>query len=545
MSKGRIVVSGLVVAISSRGAVGQYVVNHRVDGGSVRHKSEPALRMCGPTKEVMVAWHEHFNPSVQVHYNVWAIDASGFRTDPGIIPGTNSQVADPMVAFDSNGMGWVGCFNRNSPTNFWLAPKTAGAQYVQTAIPIFDQNVDKGVLVAGPPPGGGADQLNLFYAWMPQPIPPNDSSRLRGMISPPAPSSFAVGPSGGNHGGPNGAVIVRNQPTMLGHIVVAYAAPEPVPTPAEPLPNVYEPRATRSTDGGASWVNSINPTRAAKPSAAAQYEDIVWFRPVPRTTPPNADPYPNVLPELGPYVFNTPSLAADRSNESTMYMAFLGRTLSTSVLTPQNFDNIDLMIAQSIDGGADFSGNPLGSQVLHITDADLGDPPGSIQFLPAITVDGSGGVHVFYYVAWLDGVWKFQVKLATIPVFRVQSPRPTIQFLELTPPFDMEGSPSPSLSDNRRFFGEYIQADSWKCDVWGAFVAREAGQVAVSTFASQVNFCMDADANRDGAVNTLDPSQFAHFYALNDSRADLNHNSLVEAGDITRFLESYSCACNP
>lgn len=340
----------------------------------------------------------------------------------------------------------------------------------------------------------------------------------------------------GTSGGPNGAVIVRNAQGIVGRWVVAQHAPHDVT--GNPGNHGHKPRVTRSPDGGAAWSNSVDLTRAWHPAQSTS-EEIKWSYPVPAA----GDPYPQVLPEFGPYVLNTPSLAVDPKVETKMYLAFLGRTSSESGLN--TYDNIDLMIAQSTDGGVDFSGDPVGSNVLHLTDSDLGDPAGAIQFLPAITVVNSGAVHILYYAAWLEqGIWTYRVKLATIDAFSVTS-HPSVSHLNLTDVFDMEDGLQGSLSFNRRFFGDYIQVDSMDCEVWGMYVAKLSGEATFGTYVAQVNWCMDSDSNRDGLVTTMDPSVFANYFILNDPRADLNHNSTIEASDVTRFLESYSCACNP
>jgi hypothetical protein len=136
-----------------------------------------------------------------------------------------------------------------------------------------------------------------------------------------------------------------------------------------------------------------------------------------------------LLPQGGPSVLNAPCIAADPRDEQIVYMVFLGRTNSAN-----GGANIDLFIARSDDGGANFSYDDEtvpqpGKRVLHLRDEDLGDPEQSLQFLPSIAVDAWGGVHVLYYVGWKVTVgeaveWRYQVKMVSLEQFRV-FPHPT------------------------------------------------------------------------------------------------------------------------
>jgi hypothetical protein len=249
-----------------------------------------------------------------------------------------------------------------------------------------------------------------------------------------------------------------------------------------------------------------------------------------------------IIPPEGPYVLNTPSLAADPTDDSRQYMAFLGRTASTGP------NDIDLFIAYSADGGANFAGAVQGQQVLHLTDAQLGDPPGAVQFMPCIAVASTGQVGVFYYVATSDGAnfWQYKLKLVVLQPFSLPlQPNPSLWTLDITPVWGMGDAATLYLKNDRVFFGDYCMAHSRGCELWFGFVSRHEHTVSVGTYVCQVNLCVDADSDNDGALTAADPPLFASRFASGDFRADLNRNSQLDAGDVTRFLQSYSCQCNP
>jgi hypothetical protein len=49
----------------------------------------------------------------------------------------------------------------------------------------------------------------------------------------------------------------------------------------------------------------------------------------------------------------------------------------------------------------------------------------------------------------------------------------------------------------------------------------------------------------DNSLSVTDTSLFSDFYLAGDPRADVNRDCLVNASDIGRFFESYSCGCTP
>jgi hypothetical protein len=139
------------------------------------------------------------------------------------------------------------------------------------------------------------------------------------------------------------------------------------------------------TDDNVNWQMSTGPTKATIPGGnPIDVNGIPWN--AMRTMHTTA---------VGPaFIPNFPSAAVHPSDPDIVYVAFMGRTVGSS--------NIDLFIARSSNGGADFDGSPAGSSVLHLTDLALGDPANTAQIIPTITIDQQGGINLIYYQAWVN-----------------------------------------------------------------------------------------------------------------------------------------------
>lgn len=87
-------------------------------------------------------------------------------------------------------------------------------------------------------------------------------------------------------------------------------------------------------------------------------------------------------------------------------------------------------------------------------------------------------------------------------------------------------------------------ADARGCEVWGGYTSRHEGG-AVRVYATNVNLCLDADVDKDGALDGDDVNRFGASYVQGSIIADVNRDSIVNANDLNHFVLSYSCACNP
>jgi hypothetical protein len=192
-------------------------------------------------------------------------------------------------------------------------------------------------------------------------------------------------------------------------------------------------------------------------------------------------------------------------------------------------------------------------EVLHLTDSDLGDPPGSRQIIAAISVDELGGLDIVYYRAGetIDPptAWYYRVKYARIKQF---APRhPALSTYDLTADFDIIGvqglvsDPQPNQPFNYKI-GDYCSIDTRGCEVYIGYMSRHEGGPLAVYVTKMLLDCNDAaDVNSDQLLNSLDPLAFADGYATGSAVADVNHDMQVDMLDISRFFEAYACGCNP
>lgn len=209
----------------------------RVDNGLNRHRAETALRLSPNEDEVIVAWIEYGSSTFAlVHYCVGNLQQpTPTFTTAGPIPGANTTTsADPTIAYMNECTAWIGAFNTTAspppPSRFWLASKVPLASAFNLAKSLTPgSEVDKPVLVAGPPSAGGPDVLGLTYA-----SPSTLGFRLRRMTSLVyEPNVFPSAPVGadasGDFGGPNSAAILR---TVQSCRPVGGRVPSSRPSPA-------------------------------------------------------------------------------------------------------------------------------------------------------------------------------------------------------------------------------------------------------------------------------------------------------------------------
>lgn len=544
------------------------------------HVSELALRASPSTFDIIAAWHEHPRfPFSRVNYNV-SIDGKSFRTllPPTVqnphpenrvpLPScwTDYQGADPSVTFMQDGTGWIGHLGEYSPNTFlydrlWIAKKNPGAQFASTASPSIapsTEQVDKDVIAAGPPRQGDGDVLGAFFVMQPrttgQQALPRDilSPPQFDYCTPPPPPITIVDMAHvqGEYPAPNAAVILRDAPgsPLKGRWVVGQYHL----TPARP----WAQYSDNSGQSQTTWHPSISPTSARKADAAhlSEVETIDWSQSWQAPKPAYFEHYP--------------LLAFDPNAPSKVYMAFTGRSPSESS------SNIDIFIAQSTEGGVDFSGDTglgAGKNVIRLTDYDLGDDlfngalGPAVQFFPNIAVDQWGTLHVMYYVGWKNWdslEWIYKVRLAHIPNFDVTQ-RPTVTTVDLTSYFFSLNDPSMALwtqdRGGRPFIGDYINAlDVRGCEVIGGYIAPPedggpAGVFVSFTLIPNSTCVIDPNcyANCDGTtvapiLNANDFLCFLNRYAAGESYANCDGSTVapvLNANDFQCFLNKYSAGC--
>jgi hypothetical protein len=192
-----------------------------------------------------------------------------------------------------------------------------------------------------------------------------------------------------------------------------------------------------------------------------------------------------------------------------------------------------LYIAQSIDGGASF---PV-QKIVQLTDSQLGDPPASDQFMPAITVDKFGGVNLLYFrrsVPAGDLALQYDVNYARIANFTVPLSG-TIQVRRLTPRFN----PVPVTGGT---LGHYLMMDHSGCEVWVAYPRADNVLGVCDVFVQHINISA-ADVTDDADVTPIDMAAFVNALSAGDPSADLNHDGILNAIDVQTFVTAYSCGC--
>jgi hypothetical protein len=530
--------AGIVLAAGSAVSA-QSVVTYQADDGSNHMRFEMSMRASKTTRDILIDWHEFINPqgSAIVYYNA-STDGYVFRTNPGAVPlppgWYDGSGSDPTVAFNFDGTGYVeyiGWDIAHTQVDFLVASKAPGQAYASTASTLgIAGKIDKGVIVAGPPEGGAAvpDLVGMVCIYS-----DNYTVEHTGQVAFDLTDPGQRDPVGrnnlpwGNRGDTSAVVILRNtptQPSLAGRWVTACAEGGPT-----------KPKVAYSHNGR-EWLDSENPVTATipcDPPCSQQRENVVFWT----VSTPDA----SLFPGGGPFVPNQPTLATDPRDERVQYLTFLGRTPSGINSNPAD---VDIFVAVSTDGGVDFTGDPSaneqpGDRVLHLRGlADLGDPPGSIRMFPNVTVDMHGQVHVAYYVATRIetedpnpdpvAVWRYKVKLATIPSFSV-FPHPAVTTTDLTGWFSLDG-PYVRMNGDRPILGDYMNMiDSRACEVVVGYFAREPGSSAAPSVRVSVV-----------RLSTPDCQPGAACYANCDGSTE---SPILNVADFTCFLDSYASGC--
>jgi hypothetical protein len=241
----------------------------------------------------------------------------------------------------------------------------------------------------------------------------------------------------------------------------------------------------------------------------------------------------------GTFVFhNFPSIAVDPTNPLRVFVAFAGRSSPTA-------NNVDLYLALSRDGGTSFVTN----DVLRITDTMLhettllgGNSPD--QFMPAVTVDNTGGVNIMYYTTsnpddeTSDRV-QLSPRVCRIRSFTESLSQPLMVW-QLNQPFFVDVVPITSP----QFVGDYNGATAAGCISWFSYTSTHQGSYAI--YVTRLDACATvADTDTNGAIGVADGSLFTSAYLETAPPADTNHDGKVDLEDVLAFQQSVACGCNP
>ncbi len=180
---------------------------------------------------------------------------------------------------------------------------------------------------------------------------------------------------------------------------------------------------------------------------------------------------------------------------------------------------------------------------------DTYDPTlaGPDQIMPWIAVDGSGGLNILYYDTtnhllpdefeddcFLDAYY------ARIAGFATANETVTVARLTSPPPFHTdvpyEDNPDPAYE---QFIGDYQQIAAASCKVYANYMTTQGEQRHYYTRA--INVC-PTDFDSSGGVDANDLVAFQSAYLSGDPRADMNHDTVINAADVAAFMAAYVTA---
>jgi hypothetical protein len=209
--------------------------------------------------------------------------------------------------------------------------------------------------------------------------------------------------------------------------------------------------------------------------------------------------------------------------------------------------NADIYIFRSDDGGQTFPMDTPG-YFLHLTDAMLGlaaTADGPDQVLPAIEIDGCGGVNLLFYdnrhdPDLTDADDYVDAWYARIVGFASGSP--SVAHARLT------SQTFPTPIGNPDFLGHYQQlaaAGPARRRLYIPYIVNEydsaSGEWRVNCYAHrvQINRCL-SDMNLSGASEPEDITLFESAYLAQDSTADLNEDGSVDGTDAALFYDAHA-----
>lgn len=270
------------------------------------------------------------------------------------------------------------------------------------------------------------------------------------------------------------------------------------------------PWVTVSDDGGATWLDRAN------------------LAPV--------GPLPNLSWDADGTEGSPPQLAYDPTAPNRVFVAFTAIADFPGETPPST--NKDVCVALSTDGGSSF----LPTNVLRLSDQLLGITTATWQWpnqlLPAIAIDGCGGVNLMFYDNSQVSVGDNRRDWWYVRITGFGTAQQAIFKFRLTPA---------SFSTAGHGLGHYFQITASEHRVFLAYPVRGFDPNFPTTqalFVRRVIVC-PADVSVDGLYTPGDVAAFGSAYISNSSEADVNGDSTVNISDVTLFNQAYSCQCTP
>lgn len=495
---------------------------------------------------VIVAWKS--SGAADSDVIAWAAAPGGrVFNAPAILPAPPLQTfptTDPFCGGSADGHVWVGGMQFGpAPSGLCVAhwnPVTGALDLPVVSI-IFNEPVavDKPGFAIGP--GLGTGQQNMYSVFVangycssggrPQVMrrvaiaTPSGATGTgsEALLTPGSPNPGCPSTAGGL--GANLATLPLGAGSHAGAVIAAY------------LPEVVQnehgqpPAVLYSTDYGATWALAATgfPLGQIAQSFGAS---LATIQPAEGSSIPGTFDFENF-----------PSIAADPAHPGQVYVAFCGRASAGT-------KSVDVYLARGRFVGEVFT-FPV-SDVLRITKSMIFESTTeeSDQFMPAVTVDGVGGVSILYYTTRNHDTDPDSSVLIQPMVARI--PRPpasnlgaytgAVQIWKLAPASHAWTTPFPRTSSP--FVGDYNGAASAGCFSWFSYMSTHEGAYCV--YVARLDICgQAADLNANGVIDAADAMPFIGSYGSAQPAADVNHDGSVDAEDVVVFNQCLISGCTP
>jgi hypothetical protein len=268
-----------------------------------------------------------------------------------------------------------------------------------------------------------------------------------------------------------------------------------------------------SDDNGAIWIGAAAPLEG--PLEIRRYMrngveyEILW----------NPSSVPMDLESFG----WPPCVTIDPNDPENIYVVFAGES-------EDDPGNVDVFYAKGaldpISGALSFPPE----NVIRITDADLGEPEGADQFMPWGVVDGYHGLNILYY-ATTEAFSASPTVMLQARYIRRGPVSADILSRGLAPAFDVTPN---------SFIGHYHMIAASHCMVYPCYMSKHEGETQI--YVNRINVCV-SDSDGDGLLRTQDATAFGSQYIMQDPRADLNRDGIINAMDVGLFQAGMTCGC--
>lgn len=239
----------------------------------------------------------------------------------------------------------------------------------------------------------------------------------------------------------------------------------------------------------------------------------------------------------------TPSIAVDRSDpqDNQVYVAFYARAVEDHDLTQDR--NTDIYIARSSDRGQSFPLLP--DHIMQLTDymltGQVGGQVGPDQLMPAIAIDGCGGVNVVFYDTRNDPNFEDEEHWADLYYVRI------VGLPEGSPAIQHQARLTPqSFKLGGAFLGDYhhfADAGTNQKTLYTAYIATamdgNGGWTEHNRYLHKVQVFCVGNLGLEEGPEPDDVDRFMEAYEACELHADVSGNGEVNEEDYKLFWDAY------